>query len=123
VTVNISEENCDQERIKEFLRQVRLKYKDKSWICIYLDNAAYQRTKAVQAYAKSLKIRLHFLPPYSPNLNLIERVWKWFKKKVTKNKYYPTFAEFTAVVENLFENMEPHIDEIKNLVNMKFQIV
>lgn len=123
MTVDISEKNCDQERIKQFLRQVRLKYKDKSWICIYLDNAAYQRANAVQVYAKSLKIKLHFLPPYSPNLNLIERVWKWFKKKVTKNKYYPNFAEFTTVVENLFENMEPHIDEIKNLVNMKFQIV
>lgn len=123
VTIDISEENCDQERIKRFLRQLREKYKDKTWICIYLDNARYQRAKAVQEYAKSLKIRLRFLPPYSPNLNLIERVWKRLKKKVTKNKYYATFEEFVSAIKSLFENMEAHEDDISKLINMKFQIV
>ncbi len=62
-------------------------------IHVVLDNAAYQRCKAVQMVAERLKIDLVFLPPYSPNLNLIERFWK-FTKSELRTKFYSNFSEF-----------------------------
>ncbi len=61
---------------------------------VILDNAAYQRCKKVKECAAELNINLIYLPPYSPNLNLIERLWKFLRSKVTANKYYSSFQRF-----------------------------
>jgi transposase len=66
---------------------------------IILDNARYNHAKEVIILADKLGIKLLFLPPYSPNLNLIERVWK-FLKKVLKNKYTPNFNDFVEKINN-----------------------
>ena len=63
-------------------------------ITLVLDNARYQKCKVVQDFANSLGIELLYLPPYSPNLNLIERLWKFVKKKCLYAKYYEEFAQF-----------------------------
>ncbi|MDR2651112.1 MAG: transposase [Prevotellaceae bacterium] len=53
-----------------------------------LDNATYYHKKDVEAYRQKLgNIEFVFLPPYSPNLNIIERIWKFFKKKILYNKF------------------------------------
>jgi len=57
-----------------------------SKIHIFCDNARYYRNKSVQAYIENSKVKLHFLPPYSPNLNPIERLWKWMKERVMYNR-------------------------------------
>ena len=67
-----------------------------TWIYVICDNARYYRSKAVKEYLKDSRIKPVFLPPYAPNLNLIERLWKFFKKKVLYNRYYETFEEFKA---------------------------
>jgi transposase len=60
-------------------------------ITVVLDNARYQKCKLVQELALSLSIELLYLPAYSPNLNLIERLWKFVKKKCLWSKYYQDF--------------------------------
>ncbi|MCP4179986.1 MAG: IS630 family transposase, partial [bacterium] len=77
----VTEENCNKETIKVFLEQVKKAYPKAMKITIFLDNARYQRNYEVMEYAKKLGIMLEFMPPYSPNLCLIERIWKFFKKK------------------------------------------
>jgi transposase len=67
-------------------------------ISIFLDNARYQKCALVMEKAKSLNIELCFLPSYSPNLNLIERVWKFVKKKCLYSKYYEKFPAFKAAM-------------------------
>ena len=71
-------------------------------ITLILDNARYQKCKIVWALAESLKIELLYLPSYSPNLNLIERLWKFVKKQVLYSKYYGSSEKFcnTASKEN-----------------------
>ncbi len=68
-------------------------------ITLVLDNARYQRNAVVMASAAELNITLLFLPSYSPNLNLIERLWKFTKRRALYGRYHPTFADFRAAIE------------------------
>ncbi len=68
-------------------------------------------------------IELMFLPPYSPNLNLIERYWKYFKKVVLYNRYYESFGEFKSACERFFENPAEHLSKLRSLLAEKFQII
>ena len=91
-------------------------------ITIVLDNAKYQRNKAVQALAVELKIRLLFLPFYSPNLNLIERLWGFAKRQSVYGKYHANFASFRAAIEkNLHEIPTTHAERLKTLMTLQFQ--
>jgi transposase len=69
-------------------------------IKIILDNAAYQRCNLVKDYARSVGVELIFLPTYSPNLNLIERLWKFVKSEVLNAAYHGTFDEFKTAIDN-----------------------
>jgi transposase len=91
-------------------------------ITIVLDNARYQRCKLVQACAESLGIQLLFLPSYSPNLNIIERVWKFIKKKALNSRYYETFFDFRTAILKAVENCnDAWEDELASLLTLNFQ--
>ena len=75
---------------------------EKTKIHVFCDNAPYYRNKAVTEYLKESKIQLHFLPPYSPNLNPIERLWKWMKERIVYNTYYEHFEDFKLAILNFF---------------------
>jgi transposase len=98
----LTEENCCVEVIKAFLGEVKKQYIDATEICIILDNARYQRSYLVQEKAKTLGIQLLYLPPHSPNLNLIERLWRYFKKIVMNNKYHATYSGIEKAIETFF---------------------
>ena len=80
-TILLTEDNCSAEVIEAFLEEIKKQYNKAKTICIILDNARYQRSNLVQTTAKFFNIDLLLLPPYSPNLNLIERLWRYFKKR------------------------------------------
>lgn len=122
-TILLTEENCCVEVIEVFLQEIRKQYPSAKTICIVLDNARYQRAYAVQQKAAALNIELIYLPPYCPNLNLIERLWRFFKKKIMKNKYYGSFAEFENAVEQFFINFNDNYDQLKSLLTFKFGII
>ncbi len=94
-----------------------------TWIYVICDNARYYRSKAVKEYLKTSRIKLVFLPPYAPNLNLIERLWKFFKKKVLYNRYYASFDEFRDACEAFFANPRKHHHELRSLLTKNFAIV
>jgi transposase len=92
-------------------------------ITVVLDNAKYQRCKLVMNLAKELGIELLFLPPYSPNLNLIERVWKFVKKQCLNSLYYPDFASFREAISSFVNQMhETHKNELRSLLALNFQL-
>lgn len=91
-------------------------------IKLIMDNAKYQRCKLVKESAARLKIELIYLPSYSPNLNLIERFWKFVKKKCLYSKYYESFALFKNAIEKVLENENLEYDEeLNSLLTLNFQ--
>lgn len=84
----------------EFLKQIEKAYPKMERIHVICDNAGYYKGDAVKEYLSDpeTKIKLHFLPPYSPNLNPIERVWKFLKDRVIYNSYYETFSDFENAI-------------------------
>jgi len=91
-------------------------------ITVVLDNARYQKCALVQAVADSLHIELCYLPAYSPNLNLIERLWKFVKKHCLYSKYYAGFAAFTGAIETcLSETHTKHKEALDSLLTLHFQ--
>jgi transposase len=91
-------------------------------VTLVLDNARYQRNAIVQALAGSLGITLLFLPSYSPNLNLIERLWKFIKRRSIYGRYHPTFAEFRAAIEKTIAELSTtHASSLATLMTLNFQ--
>ena len=87
-----------------------------------LDNARYQRCALVTGEAARLGVELLFLPAYSPNLNLIERLWKFVKKEVLTCRYYEDFSRFKgAIVECLDQVEGKHSETIASLLTLRFQ--
>jgi transposase len=88
-----------------FFRKLEDAYPTKSKIHLFCDNARYYRNKSVTEHLKTSRIRLHFLPPYSPNLNPIERLWKWMKECVLYNTYYEDFEDFKSAIFGFFATL------------------
>lgn len=92
-------------------------------ITLVLDNARYQRCRLVQDLAAELGIELLFLPSYSPNLNLIERLWKFVKGECLNGKYYETFDEFQRSIAACLGKLgNEHCDAMKSLLTRNFQL-
>lgn len=122
IITTLTEEKCDKEQMVKFLQKIRKKYVHEK-IIIVLDNAAYNHAKYTKAYAEWYNIELLFLPAYSPNLNLIERLWKFTKKKLVHNRYYEKFEEFSNKVNEYFENISKFNPELKKILTTKFEII
>jgi len=91
-------------------------------LTLVLDNARYQHCALVMNLAQSLNIHLAFLPSYSPNLNLIERLWKFVKKQVLYGRHYATFLEFRAAIDGCLAKIPTeHREKLQCLMTHKFQ--
>lgn len=118
------EENCDAERAIEFFEKILKHYPQAPGIVLILDNTKYFKAEIVAAWLeKHPKLRLHFLPPYAPNLNLIERFWRFAKERIIKNNYYDKYKNFRANVFRFLNHTDKYIDKLKTLMIEKFQIV
>jgi transposase len=91
-------------------------------ITLVLDNARYQHCRLVKELAAAMGVELLFLPSYSPNLNLIERLWKFVKKDVLNSRHQGSFADFKQVINKcLGELPTTHRTAINTLMTLKFQ--
>jgi transposase len=110
-------------QVNEMLEKLAQRYVGKP-LKIILDNAKYQRCSAVTETAKRLNIELIFLPTYSPNLNLIERVWKLVKSEVLNSAYHETFECFSHKIENCIGSLHTKFaTQMATLITQKFHII
>lgn len=122
VISTITEDKCNAEKVVVFIQKIVEKYPGKN-IVIVLDNAMYNHANYTTVYAELCGVELFFLPSYSPNLNLIERLWKFTKKKLVHNKYYEKFDQFVGKVNQYFENIGEHREELTKILKRKFEII
>lgn len=91
-------------------------------ITLVLDNARYQRCALVQSLARSLRIELLFLPGYSPNLNLIERLWRFVKKECLASRTLPDYGAFTCAIDDCLNSLRTQYKEqMATLLTLNFQ--
>lgn len=92
-------------------------------ITLVLDNARYQKCQSVFDKARALGIELLYLPAYSPNLNLIERLWRFVKKQVLYSTHYSTFAAFKASIDGCLRDLSTRFTgKMQTLMTLKFQL-
>jgi transposase len=91
-------------------------------ITVYVDNARYFHARLVKAHLHGKRVRFVYLPAYSPNLNLIERLWKFCKKTVLI-KFYATYAQFTQAIDAFFQNLGQYRSELGTLMAENFEIL
>ncbi|HJZ23761.1 MAG TPA: IS630 family transposase [Candidatus Babeliales bacterium] len=111
----------------DFLKMIETSYPEAEMVHVFCDNAKYYRNKHVQAYLITSKIHMHFLPPYSPNLNPIERLWKFMNERVLYNKYYEQFSCFREAVfgflESLYDPPKDILEALTKRITDNFHIV
>jgi transposase len=106
----------------QLLQLLEQKYCHARQIVVILDNASYHYSKEIrEQIQKSSRLKLVFLPAYAPQLNLIERVWRFFKKKVLYNQYYKDLKAFRAATIGFFANIGQHADELSSLFDGGFE--
>ena len=99
-----------------FFKKIEKAYPESVKVHVFCDNARYYKNKEVQKYLEHSKIQLRFLPPYSPNLNPIERLWKLMNEEILYNKYYEKFTEFKTEVMGFLESLlNPSIELLGKL--------
>lgn len=122
VTIIQEEGRINTEAMKRLF--IRLETDQKTGeIYIIVDNARYNHSKHIKEYLKEHpRVHLIYLPPYSPNLNIIERLWRYFQKEILYNKYYPTYAEFRKAINTFFTRTIHHRkDDLSSLLTDNFQ--
>jgi transposase len=110
------------ESVIQMLEKLAKNYEGKV-IKIILDNARYQLCGAVISKAAELNIHLIFLPAYSPNLNLIERVWKFVKSNLLGAAYIDSFTDYSNNIFDFVDALDSDcIDKMNSLVTERFQL-
>lgn len=117
-----SYERINQSSVCHFLKALRKKNPDKNLVLI-LDRGPSNTASSVLNLGIKLNIKIVFLPSYSPNLNPIERLWKFFKKQVLYNKYYEKFKDFKAACLTFFRGIRKYKKELSTLITDNFRAV
>ena len=90
---------------------------------VICDNARYYKNKVVTAWLVDQRLVQVFLPPYSPNLNLIERLWKFLRQKIINTAFYRTKGQFKTAVLNFFDRLPEFGQELASRLTLKFHIL
>lgn len=118
----IESQSINRDSTVQLLEMLDQKYAHAKKVLVILDNARYHRSKEVQAVIeKSPRLKLVFLPPYSPELNLIERVWRFFKKQVLYNQYYENLEAFRKASIAFFSHIKAHQGALLSLLGGGFE--
>jgi transposase len=122
-TVTAQYETIHGESIIDFMTKLRGQYGSKT-VHLILDRPGYHRSMLVAKKAIELNIKLHFLPPYSPNLNPIERLWKVMNEKVRNNRFFKRSKDFKEAINRFFDDILPDIGhELDARINDNFELL
>jgi transposase len=115
-------ESVNAQSTKDLYQMALEKHLEAEKIYIISDNAKYYKNKELTEWVKGTKITQIFLPAYSPNLNLIERLWRFLRKKVINTEFYRTKELFREAINKFFKNIDQYKDELQTLLTLKFRL-
>lgn len=119
-----SYKTINSEKLIDFFFHIRKQYSFNTKINLILDGASYHRSNSVKQAARKLKFKLHYLPPYSPNLNPIERLWKVMNEHARNNVYFASAKEFRQAIDHFFTHTLSIIGKsLSSRINDNFQIL
>lgn len=124
-TVTYFSETINAEETIHLFDKIQETYPDKRKIHLILDNARYYNNKLIKAYLRKRKCRIKvlFLPPYSPNLNFIERLWRFMKKYIIGTKRRQRFKEFEADIRAFFDNFSDYEDRLRQFIGTEMHLI
>jgi transposase len=120
--IAIDSQSVNAQSTKELYQKALERHPGADKIYIISDNARYYRNKELSEWVKGTKITQIFLPPYSPNLNLIERLWRFLRKKVINTHFYRTKELFRKAILNFFDNIALYKPELESLLTLNFRL-
>ncbi len=116
-------ETINAASVIEFMGKIRTQHGSKT-IHLILDKSGYHRSSLVAEKASQINIKLHFLPPYSPNLNPIERLWKVMHEQARNNRFFKSAKDFKESIDGFFEKILPSIgNALDSRINDNFQLL
>jgi transposase len=115
-------DNVNGGTLQQLIDAIQARHPEAERIILILDNARYNHAKLVQQHIENTNVELLFLPSYSPNLNLIERLWRFLKDEVL-TVYHETFDEFVAAIDKVLDHLDEYAAELASLMTEKFEIL
>jgi transposase len=120
ITVNFADKG-NRHTFKKHLKKVLATYKEVPKIIMVLDNVAYHHAKAISKWLLlHPKLELFFLPPYSPDLNAVERAWWYMRKKITHNRYLKTLKDRKVSFWKMFSHFLKPNEELQNVCEINY---
>lgn len=118
-------ETLNAQTTMELFGKIQAAYPDKKKIHLIIDNARYYKNCELLAYLRKRKcrIKVHFLPPYSPNLNFIERLWHYLKKYIIGVKRRQSFKEFEADIRSFFEHIGDYEEKLRRFIGTEMHLL
>jgi transposase len=118
-------ETLNAQSTMELFDKIQAAYPNKKKIHLIVDNARYYKNKELQAYLRKRKcrIKIHWLPPYSPNLNFIERLWHFMKKYIIGTKRRQAFKEFEADIKAFFDNFSDYEGRLRQFIGTELHLI
>ena len=121
--VHLDETDCVNAQSTQRLYEQLLAAHPEGPVYVVCDNARYYKNKALTEWLADKRLVPVFLPPYSPNLNLIERLWKFLRQKIIDTKFYRTKGAFKTAVLDFFTRLDEYGPELASLLTRKFHII
>ena len=118
-----SDKSVNAQSTIELFKDILAKNKYSPKIHLICDNARYYKNKEVTAFIKkNPKLKVHHPPPYSPNLNLIERLWRLLRKEKLDLNYYEKYDDFRSGILDFFDNLKNYENQLQSPMTFKFHI-
>ena len=116
-------ESITSKAVINLLTELEKRNPEATTIYFICDNACYYKSKEIKAWLETARVKMVYLPPYSPNLNIIERLWKYFREEVMANTYYSSFNEFRHAASEFFRLIRHRKAALRTLLADNFEIL